>query len=118
MYADVVLYMQKKTKSIRVDADAHGKAVDAGLKISVVASRALLDAANKMKNFPQKYPFALNKEIYQNWWIIKTDSLGNVQSLFKGALLLAKDEYVACKYNQTDGYYIVRVESMLKEVVL
>jgi hypothetical protein len=41
--------MQKKTKPIRVDAEAHDRAVKAGVKLSVVATKALNDAADKME---------------------------------------------------------------------
>ena len=118
----VVVCMQKKTpkktKSIRVDADAHEAAVNAGLKVSFVASRSLYDAANKHGTVRQKYPFELNTGVYRNWWIVlQTDSLGNIVTLFRGSLQKAKEEYKNHRYTKNDGYYIVMVESVLREVV-
>jgi hypothetical protein len=55
--------------------------------------------------------------IFTNYWIIKSDSLGNVQRLSTGSYNNMKTEYMEHNYTRLDGYYIVEAESKFLRVV-
>lgn len=52
-----------------------------------------------------------------NYWIIKSDSLGNIQRLSTGSYDNMKTEYRKHNYTTIDGYYIAEVESKICRVV-
>jgi hypothetical protein len=52
-----------------------------------------------------------------NYWIIKSDSLGNIQRLSTGSYDNMKSEYLEHNYTQLDGYYIVEIDSVIRRVV-
>jgi hypothetical protein len=54
---------------------------------------------------------------YVNYWIIKTDSLGNIQRLATGSYNNMKAEYLKHNYTSLDGYYIVEVLSTIQRAV-
>jgi hypothetical protein len=54
---------------------------------------------------------------FTNYWIIKSDSLGNIQRLSTGSYDNMKCEYLKHNYTPLDGYYIVEVESKICRVV-
>ena len=53
----------------------------------------------------------------KNYFIIKTDSLGEINILSSGSYETIKSEYLKHNYTTLDGYYIVEVESTIQRVV-
>jgi len=80
--------------------------------------------ANKMSNPYQKYIKTLECEVpfnkdttLVNYWIVKSDSLGNINRFASGSYNNMKEKYLEHKFTPLDGYYIVEVESKICRVV-
>ena len=69
-----------------------------------------------IKTLEGNFPF-ITKTPTINYWIIKSDSLGNVQRLSTGSYNNMKTEYMEHNYTRLDGYYIVEAESKFLRVV-
>ncbi len=63
-----------------------------------------------------KFPFEHHTK-YISYWIIVSDSLGNIKRLANGSYINMKEVYLKRGYTPLDGYYIVEVESIFNRVV-
>lgn len=69
-----------------------------------------------IKTLEGNFPFITNQNLV-NYWIIKSDSLGNFHRLSTGSYINIKTEYREHNYTPLDGYYIVEVLSTIQRVV-
>lgn len=70
-----------------------------------------------IKTYEGNTPFGKQTK-FVNYWIVKTDSLGNIQRLATGSYNNVKSEYSKHNYTALDGYYILEMNTKINRVVI